>query len=59
MDKNTIMYFEDVLMQDVSGLMQATQAPDGIEEENLKRALNVQLEAIKGDVANIQHLLEA
>lgn len=59
MDKVTLMYFEDVLLNDCSALAQATQAPDGIEEENLKRAFNVQLEAIKGDVANIQHLLEA
>ena len=58
MDKGTLMYFEDVLMNDVSGLMNASQAPSGVDDENLKRAINVQLEAIKGDVANIQHLLE-
>ena len=58
MDKTTLMYFEDVLMDDCSGLTQATQAPSTVDDENLKRALNVQLEAIKGDIANIQHLLE-
>lgn len=58
MDRGTIIYFEDVLMNDVSGLMQATQSSKDIEDENLKRALNVQLEAIKGDIANIQHFLE-
>lgn len=58
MDKVTLMYFEDVLMNDVSGLMNASQASSAVDDENLKRAINVQLEAIKGDVANIQHLLE-
>lgn len=58
MDKVTLMFFEDVLMNDCNGLMQATQAPGDVDDENLKRALNVQLEAIKGDIANIQHLLE-
>jgi len=58
MDKNTLMYFEDVLMNDCTGLMQASQSPSDVDDENLKRALNVQLEAIKGDIANIQHLLE-
>lgn len=58
MDKTTLMYFEDVLLNDCSGLAQATQAPSGIDDDNFKRALNVQLEAIKGDIANIQHLLE-
>ena len=59
MDKVTLMFFEDVLMNDVSGLIQASQAPMDVDDENLKRALNVQLEAIKADVANIQHFLEA
>lgn len=59
MDKDTLMYFENVLMNDCSGLMQASQAPSAVDDENLKRALNVQLEAIKADVANIQHLLDS
>ena len=59
MDRTVLSFFEDVLMNDVSALMQATQAPSQIDDENLKRALNVQLEAIKGDIANIQHFLEA
>ena len=58
MDRATLIFFEDVLMNDCNGLMQATQTPADIDDENLKRALNVQLEAIKGDVANIQHFLE-
>lgn len=58
MDKVTLMFFEDVLTNDCAGLMQATQAPSAVDDESLKRALNVQLEAIKGDIANIQHLLE-
>lgn len=58
MDKSVLMYFEDVLLNDCSGLAQATQAPSAVDDENFKRALNVQLEAIKGDIANIQHLLE-
>lgn len=58
MDKTTLMYFEDVLSNDVSSLMQATQAPSSVDDENFKRAINVQLEAIKGDIANIQHFLE-
>ncbi len=58
MDRPTLMYFEDVLMNDCSGLMQASQAPSGLDDDNFKRVLNVQLEAIKGDIANIQHLLE-
>lgn len=58
MDKTTLLFFEEVLVNDCSCLMQATQSPDGVDDENLKRALNVQLEAIKADVANIQHLLE-
>ena len=58
MDKVTLMFFGEVLMNDCSGLIQATQSPSGVDDENLKRALNVQLEALKGDIANIQHLLE-
>lgn len=58
MDKATLMFFEDVLMNDCTGLAQATQSPSSVDDENLKRALNVQLEAIKGDIANIQHFLE-
>lgn len=58
MDKTTLMFFEDVLMNDCSSLSQATQAPESVDDDNLKRALNVQLEAIKGDIANIQHYLE-
>lgn len=58
MDKVTLMYFEDVLLNDCSALAQATQAPSAVDDENLKRALNVQLEAIKGDITNIQHFLE-
>lgn len=59
MNKDTLVYYEDVLMSDVQGLMQATQAPQAVSDDDLKRALNVQLEAIKADVANIQHLMEA
>lgn len=58
MDKTTLMFFEDVLLNDCNGLAQASQCPSGVDDENLKRALNVQLEAIKSDIANIQHLLE-
>lgn len=58
MDKAILMYFVDVLLNDGSSLAQAVQAPSVVDDDNLKRALNVQLEAIKGDVANIQHLLE-
>lgn len=59
MDKVTLMFFEDVLLNDCSCLAQATHSPSDVDDENLKRALNVQLEAIKGDIANIQHFLEA
>ena len=59
MDKVTLMYFEDVLMSGCSGLIQATQAPGEVDDESLKRALNVKLESIKSDIANIQHFLEA
>lgn len=58
MDRATLMYFEDVLLNDCSGLATATQCPSSVDDDNFKRALNVQLEAIKGDIANIQHLLE-
>lgn len=58
MDRKTLLYFEDVLLSDCSSLSSATQAAGDVDDESLKRALNVQLEAIKGDVANIQHFLE-
>lgn len=58
MNKETLFYYESVLMSDVDGLMNASHAPDEIPEDDLKRALNVQLESIKSDVANIQHLME-
>lgn len=58
MDRKTLLYFEDVLLSDCSNLSTATQAAESVDDESLKRALNVQLEAIKGDVANIQHFLE-
>ena len=58
MDKAVLMYFVDVLLDDGSSLSRAVQAPSSVDDDSLKRALNVQLEAIKGDVANIQHLLE-
>lgn len=59
MNKPTLYYFEDVLMADVQGLIQASSAPDEVSDDDLKRSLNVQLEAIKADVANIQHLMES
>lgn len=58
MNKDTLFYYESVLMADTDGLMNASRAPDEVPEDDLKRALNVQLESIKADVANIQHLLE-
>lgn len=58
MNKDTLVYFENVLMFDTQGLIQATEAPDSVSDDDLKRALNVQLESIKADIANIQHLLE-
>ena len=58
MNKDTLFYYEDVLMSDAQGLIHATDAPESISDDDLKRALNVQLESIKADVANIQHLLE-
>lgn len=58
MDKVTLMFFEDVLLNDCSSLAQATQGHSEVDDENFKRAINVQLEAIKGDIANIQHFLE-
>lgn len=59
MNKETLFYYEDVLASDVQGLSHASSAPDSVPDEDLKRAINVQLEAIKADVANIQHLLES
>ena len=59
MDKDTLMYLENVLMNDSTGLIQATQTSGGVDDENVKRVLNVQLEAIKADVANIQHYLDS
>ena len=59
MNKDSLFYYEDILMSDVQGLMHATaQAPEALSDDDLKRALNVQLESIKSDVANIQHLME-
>lgn len=58
MNKDTLNYFEDVLMNDVQGLIQATTVPESVSDDDLKRALNVQLESIKADVANIQRLME-
>lgn len=58
MNRDTLTYFEDILMNSVVALQQATQAPEDISDDNFKRVLNVQLEAIKANVANIQHLLE-
>lgn len=58
MDRVTLLFFEDVLMNDCNGLLQATQSPADIGDENFKRALNVKLEAIEGDLVNIQHFLE-
>lgn len=58
MNRDTLFYYEDLLTSDAQVLMHATSAPEGISDDDLKRALNVQLEAIKGDVANIQHFLE-
>lgn len=58
MDKTTLFFYEDVLASDVQGLTQASQAPAEVPDEDFKRAINVQLESIKSDVANIQHLME-
>lgn len=59
MNKDTLFYYADMVMADVQGLTQAIgSAPETISDDDLKRVLNVQLEAIKADVANIQHLLE-
>lgn len=59
MNKNTLFFFIDMAQADIQGLLQAASAPDEVPEEDFKRAMNVQLEAIKADVANIQHLLES
>ena len=58
MDRDTLNYFEDILQQDVTALAQATNPSYDIPEPEYKRALNVKLESIKADIANIQHLLE-
>lgn len=58
MNKETLFYYESVLTSDLEGLVNASHAPDDIPEEDIKRALNVQLESIKSDVVNIQHLME-
>ena len=58
MNRETLFYYESVLMTDTESLVQASHAPDEISDDDLKRAINVKLEAIKADVANIQHLLE-
>lgn len=59
MNSDVLNYFEDVLQQDVSGLREATNPAYEIPDQEYRRALNVKLEAIKADVANIQHLLES
>lgn len=59
MDKEVLNYFEEVLQQDVFALQQATNPTNEIPDQDYRRALNVKLEAIKADVANIQHLLES
>lgn len=60
MNKDTLFYYTGIVMSDVQGLTQAiSDAPETLSDDDLKRALNVQLEAIKADVANIQHLLES
>lgn len=58
MNKDTLLYYEDILVSDVQVLKLASVPPDSVSDEDLKRALNVQLESIKADVANIQHMLE-
>ena len=58
MNKDTLFYYENVLMSDSQALMEASAAQEGVSDEDLKRALNVKLEAIKADIANIQYLLE-
>lgn len=60
MNKDTLFYYSDMVMADVQGLNQAiSSAPETLSDDDLKRALNVQLESIKADVANVQHLLES
>ena len=59
MDKDVLNYFEDTLQQDVFALAQATNPANEIPDQEYRRALNAKLEAIKTDVANIQHLLES
>lgn len=58
MNRDSLLYFEDVLTYDVQGLSNASSPLAEIPAEDFKRALNAQLEVIKADVANIQHLLE-
>lgn len=58
MDRNVILYYEQVLSSDVSSLMEASNPAYEIPDADYCRAINVQLEAIKSDVANIQHLIE-
>lgn len=58
MDKDVLNYFEDALQQDVIALQQVINPACEIPDQDYRRALSVKLEAIKADVANIQHLLE-
>lgn len=59
MNRDVLSYFEETLQQDVFALQQATNPANEIPDQEYRRVLNVKLEAIKSDVANIQHLLES
>lgn len=59
MDKEVLNYFEEVLNQDVFALQSATNPVNEIPDQDYRRVLNVKLEAIKADVANIQHMLDS
>lgn len=58
MDRTSLFYLEDVLMNDVSGLRVASQSSMDIPDDIYKRALNIQIEAIQADLTSIVHLLE-
>lgn len=58
MNSDILNYFEDTLEQDMGSLRLTTNPAYEIPDQDYRRALNVRLEAIKADVANIQHLLE-
>ena len=59
MDRMTLDYLASIMVQDASSVSVAVMDGTKVPDEELKRVINSKLDALKADIANIQHFIES